>query len=203
MQIAFRLALNHTLAPSRDSLQMALRRLQAASLILATFGSCVSISRADRAELNRVSFRVMEDSVWMRRSSQSIAFDVDAVVRNDTRRPLLLDLCGIRAQRQIGAAWQTVWVENCLTPLGFFQSIPAGGSRKIPVAVYASLRPNVYPQADPRLNRGRYRLLLDVAFERSTRDSSVHAVIIPPPPRDIEFSDVRPSSVFVVADSSH
>jgi hypothetical protein len=205
MQIAFRFLFKHTRAPSRYSAQTVFRRLQASTLIVATFSSCVSVSRADRAELNRVSFRVMEDSVSLHRSSESIAFEVRAVVRNDTRRTLLAGVYRISAQRQIDASWQTVWVGNCLSCPGY-QAIVAGGSIVIPVAVYASLKANTLPQADPRLTGGRYRLLLELAFEKRDsikQDSSVHFVTIPGVPTELEFRTARPSSVFVVADSTH
>jgi hypothetical protein len=188
--------------PSRYLLQIALRWLQPASLILATLSSCVSVSRTDRAELNHVSFRVVEDSVRLRRSSKFIAFDVHAIVRNDTRRTLLVGAYNIAAQRQIDSAWQTVWVDNCMSCPGY-QSIPAGGSITIPVRVLASLKPDTDPQADPRLTHGRYRLLLEFAFGRSTRDSSVRFVTAPGPPTEVEFRDFRPSSVFELIDSSH
>jgi hypothetical protein len=207
VQIAFRFLFKHTRAPSRYSAQTVFRRLQASTLIVATFSSCVSVSRADRAELNRVSFRVMEDSVSLHRSSESIAFEVNAVVRNDTRRTLLAGVYRISVQRQIDASWQTVWVGNCLD-CPDYGAIVAGGSIVIPVGVYASLRPDMFSRADPRLmTGGRYRLLLELGFEktRDSRkgDSSVHFVVIPGPPTELEFRTVRPSSVFVVADSSH
>ena len=205
MQIGFQLLFNHTLAPSTYSLQVGLRRVLTASLILATLSSCVSVSRADRAELNRVSFRVVEDSVSLHRSSRFISLDVHAIVRNDTRRTLFVGSYDIAAQRQIDSAWQTVWVGNCLD-CPDYQSIPAGGSITIPVTVLASLKPDTFPQADPRLTHGRYRLLLELGFEkRDSRkgDSSVHFVVLPGPPTELEFRTVRPSSVFVVADSPH
>jgi len=79
----------------------------------------------------------------------------------------------------------------------------------IPVGVYASLRPDMFSRADPRLmTGGRYRLLLELGFEKTRdsrkRDSSVpFVVVIPGPPTELEFRTVRPSSVFVVADSTH
>lgn len=176
-----------------------------ASLILATLSSCVSVSRTDRAELNHVSFRIVEDSVSLHRSPRFISLDVHAIVRNDTRRTLFVGSYDIAAQRQIDSAWQTVWVNNCLG-CPDYQSIPAGGSITIPVTVLASLTPDTFPQADPRLTHGRYRLLLELGFEkRDSRkgDSSVHFVVLPGPPTELEFRTVRPSSVFVVADSSH
>jgi hypothetical protein len=205
MQIGFQLLLNHTLAPSRYALQIAPWRVLTASLILATLSSCVSVSRSDRAELNHVSFRVVEDSVQLRRSSKFIAFDVHAIVRNDTRRTLLVGAYNIAAQRQIDSAWQTVWVDNNCMNCPEFQSILAGGSITIPVRVLASLTPETFPRAGPRLTRGRYRLLLELAFERvsSVKDSSVKYVVMPGPPLDIEFRDSRASSVFELIDSSH
>jgi hypothetical protein len=203
VQIAFRFLFKHTRAPSRYSAQTVFRRLQASTLIVATFSSCVSLTSADRAELSRVSFRVMEDSVSLHRSSESIAFEVHAVVRNDTQRTLLAGIYRISVQRQIDASWQTVWVGNCLS-CPDYGAIAAGGSIVIPVGVYASLRPDMLPRADPRLSGGRYRLLLELGFEkRDSRkgDSSVHFVVLPGPPTELEFRTVRPSSVFVVADS--
>ena len=199
MQIGFQLLFNHTLAPSRYSLQIAPRLVLTASLILATLSSCASVSRTDRAELNRVTFRVVEDSVRLRSSSKFIAFDVHAIVRNDTRRTLLAGVYNIAAQRQIDSAWQTVWVDNCVSCPGY-QSIPARDSITIPVRVLASLTPDTFPQADPRLTVGRYRLLIEVAFPR---DSSAQLVMMPTAPREVEFRDVRPSSVFELIVSSH
>jgi hypothetical protein len=176
------------------------QRVLTASLILANLSSCASVSRTDRAELNHVSFRVVEDSVRLRRSSKFIAFDVHAIVRNDTRRTLLVGAYNIAAQRQIDSAWQTVWVNNCVGCPGY-QSIPAGGSITIPVRVLASLTPDTDPRADPRLTHGRYRLLLEVAFGQDT--SSQRIRMVPGPPLKLEFHDFRPSSVFELIDSLH
>jgi hypothetical protein len=171
-----------------------------ASLILATLSSCVSASRTYRAELNHVTFRVVEDSVSFHRTSRFISLDVHAIVRNDTRRTLFVGAYNIAAQRQIDSAWQTVWVNNCLG-CPDYQSIPAGGSTTIPVTVLASLKPDTFPQADPRLTRGRYRLLLMFAFGQDTSDRRF--VTMPGPPLKVEYREDRPSSVFEVIDSSH
>jgi len=194
------LLFNHTPAPSTYSLQVALRRVLTASLILATLSSCVSVSRTDRAELNHASFRVVEDSVSFHRSSEFISLDVHAIVRNDTRRTLFVGAYDIAAQRQIDSAWQTVWVDNCMS-CPDYQSIPAGGSITIPVTVLASLKPHIFPQADPRLTTGRYRLLMRFAFGQDTSDRRI--VTMPGPPLKVEYREARPSSVFEVIDSSH
>lgn len=200
MQIGFQLVFNHTVGPPTFSLQAAPRRVLAVSLILATLSSCATISRTDRAELNHVSFRVVEDSVPLHRSSKFISLDIHAIVRNDTRRTLFVGSYDIAAQRQIDSAWQTVWVNNCLNCPGY-QSIPAGGSITIPVTVLASLTPDTFPQADPRLTHGRYRLLASFAFGQDT--SNRHMVTMPGPPLKVEFREARPSSVFEVIDSPH
>ena len=199
MQNWFSVALQSHACPVDNTLQVALRRALTASLILATLSSCVSVSRTERAELNHVSFRVVEDSVALHRSSRFISLDVHAIVRNDTRRTLFVGSYDIAAQRQIDSAWQTVWVNNCLA-CPDYQSIPAGGSITIPVTVLASLTPDTFPQADPRLTHGRYRLLLRFAFGQDT--SNRRMVTMPGPPLKVEFREARPSSVFEVIASS-
>lgn len=181
-------------------LRGAIGRMLTGSLIIAVLSSCASVSRTDRAELSNVSFRVVEDSVSFHRSSEFISFDVHAIVRNDMRRTLFVGAYDIAAQRQIDSAWQTVWVANCMV-CPDYQSIPAGGSITIPVTILASLKPNIFPQADPRLTDGRYRLLMRFAFGQDTSNRRI--VTMPGPPLKVEFSESRPSSVFEVIDSSH
>lgn len=181
----FQLVFSRTVGPRTFSLWAAPRRILGASLIVATLTSCASVSGTDRAELNQVSFRVVEDSVSFHRSPRFISLDVHAIVQNDTRRTLFVGSYDIAAQRQIDSAWQTVWVSNC-PACPAYQSIPAGGSITIPVTFLASLTPDTFPQADPRLTRGRYRLLLRVAFGQGTNDR--------------RFDDL-PSSIFEVMDS--
>jgi hypothetical protein len=200
MQMGIHLLFNHALGPATRSLQVALGRMLTGSLILAALNSCVSVSRTDRAELNHVSFRVVEDSVSFHRSSEFISLDVHAIVRNDTRRTLFVGAYDLAAQRQIDSVWQTVWVANCMGCPNY-QSIPAGGSITIPVTVLASLKPYILPQADPRLTNGRYRLLMRFAFGQDTSDRRF--VTMPGPPLKVEYREDRPSSVFEVMDSSH
>ena len=190
---------DYKLTALKHSLRSCLRGVGVASLTLSALGACVSAGGPDRSEWNRVTIRVVEDSVSLARSSESISFNVDAAIRNDLRRPVLMNLCGISAQREIDDAWYTVWSSNCLTSLGF-QLIPAGASITIPVGVYASVKPDRFPQADPRLTQGRYRLLLDLVFAQDSGTTVGPTTI---PATDVSGSR-RPSTVFVVVDlTSH
>jgi hypothetical protein len=186
---------DHCRAPLKYSLSARLKRFGVAALTISAFSACASARRSDQSEWNRVTIRVVEDSVSLARSSESISFNVNAAVRNDLPRPVLLNLCGMSAQRDIDDVWYTVWTSSCFESLGF-KLIPAGASITIPVSVYASVKPDRFPQADPRLTGGRYRLLLELVFAQDS-GTPVGPTMIP---ATDDFGSSRPSTVFVVAD---
>jgi hypothetical protein len=160
------------------------------------FSSCASAGHNSRFERNLVSVDVVEDSVRIGRSSESISFNVDAVIRNDLSRRILFGYCRIATQRLIDTVWQTVWTPSCLTSLGY-HSIPPGGILPFRVEVYASLKPDNFPLADPRLAQGRYRLLLEFLVPQ---DSTAQTPRTPHSAADAQTIAHQASSVFTVVD---
>jgi hypothetical protein len=101
----------------------------------------------------------VQDTVPFYESPEQGSFAVTTVVHNEDQQTLFVALCGMGAQREIDGAWTTVFTPVCasngLTPLAPKDSIV------VPVSIIA-YRNNIFPQLDPRMKPGRYRILFGV-----------------------------------------
>ena len=129
--------------------------------LLASFLASGCGSKSGSAAL-RVAIRTVEDTVELRRGPDATFFKVTAIARNEDSRVLLVELCGMQAQRDIDGTWITVFTPACLssgvTPLA------SGDSVVVPVTVFGYTVPNMYPPLDPRMGPGRYRLVFGVGL---------------------------------------
>jgi hypothetical protein len=109
-----------------------------------------------------LAVRTVEDTVMLQRVSDATFFNVTAIARNDDSRPLRVELCTVEAQRDIDGTWTTVFTPACLSSGG--APLASGDSVVVPVNVFGSTVPNIYPLLDPRMVPGRYRLLFGVGL---------------------------------------
>lgn len=144
-------------------------------------------NRAVTAPLN---IRTAEDTVILMRNASGATFNVTAVVRNDSSRPLYWIECGTEPQRQIEGRWYTVWSSVCLTSWPP-TVIPPGDSASFPLRASAFKSPTSFPRLDPRLVAGRYRLLLAVGFYKGP-----NMALVPLP------ADHRVSSTFMMKEAT-
>lgn len=106
--------------------------------------------------------RLEADSVPLERAADVTLFKVTMLVRNDGHVPVVFGGCGPEAQRNIDGRWQTVWTPICLSMQ--YASIAPGDSLSIPVSVAAFTTPGMYPQIDPRMVAGSYRLRFGISY---------------------------------------
>lgn len=114
-----------------------------------------------RAPDGRATIRIIEDSVYLTRSSDGPLFRVTSVVRNVGTRPLYSGGCGPEVQRKIDDRWLTVSRQLCLGPNRLF--IAVGDSIVIPVAALNATQQSPYYKLDP----GLYRLLFGLGTKGS------------------------------------
>jgi hypothetical protein len=142
------------------------KRISCSSLsLLGGFVVAACASSSGLTPLN-LSISTVEDTVVMQRNPNGAYFNVTAIVRNDDTRSLVVQTCLTPVQCELNKIWTTVFTPNCLssglTPLA------AGDSVVLPVKVFAYTLPNTFPALDPRMEPGRYRLLLGVRLDEST-----------------------------------
>lgn len=117
-----------------------------------------------------VTIGIVEDSVRLTRTPEAVAFQVTAVLRNDSRHHLLVADCGPQAERKLDDGWDTIFSPICVSDQG--RSIPRGDSLTIPVSVFGYTKPNAYPQLDPRMNPGRYRLVFGLGLTPDSTETA-------------------------------
>lgn len=160
------------------------KRMSSCSLSL--LGGLVVAGCGSSATLTPLNLTIstVEDTVVMQRNPNGAYFNVTAIVRNDDTRPLVVETCLTPVQRELNKIWTTVFTPNCLssglTPLA------AGDSVVLPVKAFGYTMPNTFPALDPRMEPGRYRLLLGVRLD----DSMI--------PTASDRGELKPSASFTV-----
>jgi hypothetical protein len=153
---------------------------------LSLLGGLVSGACASHSNLTPLNLMVstVEDTVVMQRSPNGAYFNVTAIVRNDDTRSLVVETCLTPVQRELNGVWTTVFTPNCLSE--GLSPLAAGDSVVLPVRAFGYTKPNSFPALDPRMEPGRYRLLLGVRPGDSTIPTAS--------PR----GELKPSASFVV-----
>lgn len=127
------------------------------------FASLCLSSCVNRGPELRVTVRLTQDTVLLSQIDGATQFQVSAVVRNDGAQSIYSG-CAPEAQRQIEGVWVTVWRPICQSPSTWF--LAAADSTVVNVVPYGFNKPHAYPEADPRMQPGLYRLLFAFLSER-------------------------------------
>jgi hypothetical protein len=161
------------------------RQNQRPGYLFVFFGCFLAAACGSGSNLTPLNLSVatVEDTVVLHQAPGAAYFNVTAILRNGDTRSLVVELCLIPAQREIGGVWTTVFSPNCLldgkTPLA------ADDSLNFPVQVGYTLS-GLYPPLDPRMGPGRYRLLFGVRSGDATT------------PAGSSSGELKPSTSFIV-----
>jgi hypothetical protein len=125
-------------------------------LLMLTGAACSS----SRSAPLRVTARTVEDTVVLKQTPTATYFDVTGIVRNDDSREIKVAAsCTPEAERDIDGTWTVVFTPACPVD-GVLNPLLPGDSlvMRAHVAGYT----NAFPQLDPRMTAGRYRLVFGV-----------------------------------------
>jgi hypothetical protein len=136
-----------------------------------------SASRQNLAPL-KVIVGTVEETVVIQRTADSAYFDVTAVGFNLDTLPVTFYSRVTPVQTEINGVWTTVFATNFAS--GMTRLAP-GDSGVVPIRAFGYTKPDIYPQWNPKMRPGRYRLLFGVG--RDVRG----------PP-----TQVQPSTTFIV-----
>jgi hypothetical protein len=103
--------------------------------------------------------QAVQDTVPFYQLPKQASFAVTTIVHNDDHQRLFVALCGMEAQREIDGNWTTVFMPAC--PSNGLTPLEPGDSIVVPVRITA-YTDNTFPQLDPRMKPGRYRILFGV-----------------------------------------
>ena len=138
-------------------------------LLIQTVAACSSGSGSRSAPL-RVTARTVEDTVVLKRTPTATYFDVTGIVRNDDSREIrVASSCTPEAERDVDGTWTVVFTPACPVD-GFLNPLLPGDSLVVPV--HAAGYTNAFPQLDPRMTAGRYRLVFGVFASDSQNPAS-------------------------------
>src|SRR5438105_232068 len=140
-------------------------------LLMLTGAACSSCSGSRSVPL-RVTARTVEDTVVLKQTPTATYFDVTGIVRNDDSREIKVASCTTEAERDIDGTWTVVFTPACPVD-GFLNPLLPGDSLVVPV--HAAGYTNAFPQLDPRMTAGRYRLVFGV-FASDSQNSAFASV---------------------------
>jgi len=121
---------------------------------------CAAPAPPPSPDFLNVAVGTLEDTVAIQRTPDSTYFNVTAVALNFDQMPVELHACFASLQVEIDYSWRTVFVRNCRARDR--TRIVAGDSLVVPVEVVGYANPNAFPQLDPKIGPGSYRLLFGV-----------------------------------------
>jgi hypothetical protein len=134
------------------------RRTLLAYSLLALVG-CVAPAPPSPEFLN-VAVGTLQDTVVIQRTPDSTYFNVTAVALNFDQLPVEVHSCFAALQVEIDYSWRTVFVRNCRA--SDRARVFAGDSLVVPVEVVGYANPYAFPQWDPKMGPGNYRLLFGI-----------------------------------------
>jgi hypothetical protein len=161
-----------------------------ARLSLIALGAVMSAC-APSQQWGAVSFRVVDDTVALQRGDSATSFNVTAVITNNSSQDLYYGGgCGANVERDLGGEWTHVWSPICINSGGVGVLAPYD-SLAFTVQPYGFTVEGTYPQLNPLMAPGRYRLTIWMGFKEISDPR-------PSPPKLQE----RASSPFFVRDTA-
>lgn len=128
-------------------------------LLMLTSAACPSCS-GSRSGTLRVTARTVEDTVMLQQTPTATYFDVTGIVRNDDSREIrVASSCTPEAERDIDGTWTMVFTPAC-PALDISTPLLPGDS--LVVRAHVAGYTDAFPQLDPRMTAGRYRLVFGV-----------------------------------------
>ncbi len=159
-----------------------LRRTLMAATVALMGNACVS-----RQPWNKVSLRIVDQPVVLRRTAEGSGFNVSAFLVNHSSKPIVRGgACAPDLQRELGGSWQTVWSPICIGS-GGLQWLGPGDSVLIKTSVFGySIRRE--PRLDQRMTTGRYRIRIGVGLPPNSHDSRPKLRVYPSIPFTVRDS---------------
>jgi hypothetical protein len=110
----------------------------------------------------------VNDTIPLQQGDSATSFMVIGVIKNNSAQSLYYGgWCGFSAELNVGGAWKRVWSPICVNP-GGVAVLPPHDSVAFSVKPYGFTSPGTYPQVNPLMSAGLYRLTTLMGFKDSS-----------------------------------